>query len=57
MDETLQQLGETIAGALAGVVTGHQVEYGRRLLAHPQQCSQQRVSFQYAAVQGLACRF
>ena len=28
MDETLQQLGETIAGALAGVVTGHQVEHG-----------------------------
>jgi NADH-quinone oxidoreductase subunit C len=28
MDETLQRLGETIAGALAGTVTGHQVAYG-----------------------------
>ena len=28
MDETLQQLGETIAGALAGAVTGHSVAHG-----------------------------
>jgi NADH-quinone oxidoreductase subunit C len=28
MDDTLQRLGETIAGALAGAVTGHQVAYG-----------------------------
>ena len=28
MDDTLQRLGETIAGALAGSVTGHQVAYG-----------------------------
>jgi NADH-quinone oxidoreductase subunit C len=28
MDDTLQRLGETIAGALPGAVTGHQVAYG-----------------------------
>jgi NADH-quinone oxidoreductase subunit C len=28
MDETLQRLGETIAGALAGAVVGHSVAYG-----------------------------
>jgi NADH-quinone oxidoreductase subunit C len=28
MDETLQRLGETIAGALGGAVTGHSVAYG-----------------------------
>jgi NADH-quinone oxidoreductase subunit C len=28
MDETLQRLGETIAGALAGAVTGHSIAYG-----------------------------
>jgi NADH-quinone oxidoreductase subunit C len=28
MDETLQRLGETIAGALAGAVIGHSVAYG-----------------------------
>ena len=28
MDETLQRLGETIVGALAGAVTGHSVAYG-----------------------------
>jgi NADH-quinone oxidoreductase subunit C len=28
MDDTLQRLGETIAGALAGAVTGHRVAYG-----------------------------
>jgi NADH-quinone oxidoreductase subunit C len=28
MDETLQRLGETIAGALAGAVTGHSVSHG-----------------------------
>jgi NADH-quinone oxidoreductase subunit C len=28
MDDTLQRLGETIAGALDGAVTGHQVAYG-----------------------------
>jgi NADH-quinone oxidoreductase subunit C len=28
MDEILQKLGETIAGALAGAVTGHSVAYG-----------------------------
>ena len=28
MDDTLQRLGETIAGALGGVVTGHQVVHG-----------------------------
>src|SRR6266571_9139563 len=35
-------------------VTGHQVEYERQLLAHSEQCSQQRVGFQYAAIQELA---
>src|SRR5689334_17670492 len=28
MDETLQRLGETIAGALEGAVTGHSIAYG-----------------------------
>jgi len=33
MDETLQRLGETIAGALAGSVTGHSVMRGELTLA------------------------
>ncbi len=33
MDDTLQRLGETIAGALAGAVTGHSVAYGELTVA------------------------
>jgi NADH-quinone oxidoreductase subunit C len=33
MNETLQQLGEAIAGALAGAVTGHRVERGELTVA------------------------
>ncbi len=33
MDDTLQRLGETIAGALAGAVTGHSVAYGELTIA------------------------
>ena len=33
MDETLERLGETIAGALAGAVTGHSVAHGELTLA------------------------
>jgi len=33
MDETLQRLGETIAGALPGAITGHSIAYGELTIA------------------------